>query len=35
MPIADLPMPVEETNVTIGGLPATIDFVGIPRALVA
>jgi uncharacterized protein (TIGR03437 family) len=33
-PIADLPMPVEKTTVTIGGLPATIDFVGIPWALV-
>ncbi|HTC36376.1 MAG TPA: protease pro-enzyme activation domain-containing protein [Bryobacteraceae bacterium] len=33
-PIADLPMPVEKTTVTIGGLPATIDFIGIPWALV-
>jgi uncharacterized protein (TIGR03437 family) len=33
-PIADLPMPVEKATVTIGGQPATIDFIGIPWALV-
>ena len=27
-------MPVEKTTVTIGGLPATIDFIGIPSGLV-
>jgi uncharacterized protein (TIGR03437 family) len=33
-PLADLPAPQQYTTVTIGGLPATIDFIGIPWALV-
>jgi uncharacterized protein (TIGR03437 family) len=32
--IADLPMPTQATTVTIGGAQATIDFIGIPWALV-
>jgi uncharacterized protein (TIGR03437 family) len=32
--LADLPAPEQTTTVTIGGLPATIDFIGIPWALV-
>jgi uncharacterized protein (TIGR03437 family) len=33
-PLADLPAPTERTTVTIGGAEATIDFIGIPWALV-
>jgi uncharacterized protein (TIGR03437 family) len=33
-PLADLPVPEQNTTVTIGGIPATIDFIGIPWALV-
>jgi uncharacterized protein (TIGR03437 family) len=33
-PLADLPAPQQMTTVTIGGLPATIDFIGIPWGLV-
>jgi uncharacterized protein (TIGR03437 family) len=32
--LADLPAPRQKTTVTIGGIPATIDFVGIPWGLV-
>jgi len=32
--LADLPAPTERTTVTIGGAEATIDFIGIPWALV-
>jgi uncharacterized protein (TIGR03437 family) len=32
--LADLPMPVQPTTVTIGGTAATIDFIGIPAGLV-
>ena len=31
--LADLPKPVQPTSVTIGGRPATIDFIGIPAGL--
>ena len=33
-PLANLPMPVQPTTVTIGGTQATIDFIGIPSGLV-
>jgi adhesin/invasin len=33
-PLADLPAPTGRTTVTIGGADATIDFIGIPWALV-
>ena len=33
-PLADLPMPTQVTTVTIGGTEASIDFIGIPWALV-
>ena len=33
-PLADLPAPTQTTTVTIGGAEATIDFIGIPWALV-
>jgi uncharacterized protein (TIGR03437 family) len=32
--LADLPAPVQKTTVTIGGVAATIDFIGIPSGLV-
>lgn len=32
--LADLPVPTQKTTVTIGGVPATIDFIGIPSPLV-
>jgi adhesin/invasin len=33
-PLADLPVPTQNTTVTIGGSPAIIDFIGIPWAVV-
>jgi uncharacterized protein (TIGR03437 family) len=33
-PLADLPAPLQHTTVTIGGVPAQVDFVGIPWFLV-
>jgi uncharacterized protein (TIGR03437 family) len=33
-PIADLPAPTQRTTVTIGGVPATIDFIGNPVEVV-
>jgi uncharacterized protein (TIGR03437 family) len=33
-PLADLPVPTQAKTVTIGGIAATIDFIGIPWALV-
>ncbi|HML18184.1 MAG TPA: hypothetical protein VK419_14240, partial [Bryobacteraceae bacterium] len=33
-PIADLPAPVQQYTVTIGGAAATVDFIGIPPGLV-
>jgi uncharacterized protein (TIGR03437 family) len=32
--LADLPMPVQPTTVTIGGAVAKVDFIGIPSGLV-
>ena len=33
-PIANLPQPVQTTTVTIGGVPAPVEFIGVPAGLV-
>lgn len=33
-PIADLPQPVQNTTVTVGGVPAPVEFIGVPSGLV-
>jgi uncharacterized protein (TIGR03437 family) len=33
-PISNLPQPVQETTVTVGDIPAPIDFIGVPAGLV-
>ncbi len=33
-PIANLPQPVQSTTMTVGGVPSSIDFIGVPAGLV-